>query len=464
MSATTVTRTSFDRTLIAPLIIGAVLNPINSSIIAVALIPIGRALHASPSETAWLVSSLYLATAIGQPVVGRLVDMFGPRNLYLAGALFTAIAGLIGTFAPNLGFLVVARVILGLGTCAGYPAAMYLIRSESRRTGQDSPAGILTMLSVASQTILVVGPTLGGLLIGLGGWRSTFTLNIPLGLACLVLALLYLPKNAQLDEKTDHSLDLPGIALFAGTLIALLLFLMEPDTSLLYLLVIAAVAAVAFVIRERRTGDPFVDLRVLAGNRPLVVTYLRSMLAALISYCFLYGYTQWLEDGRGLSASQTGLVLLPLFGVGILVSTLTGRRAEIRMKLLVGAISQVAVCFLLLLLNDHSPIWLLLVITVLLGVPQGLVNLANQNAVYHQAEPARIASSAGLLRTFVYLGAILSSVASGALLGDAAGSSGLHHLAVFMIAVGLLGTVLVLPDRSLAAVGTTTDHPDQQER
>jgi MFS family permease len=444
-----VRETAFDRTLIAPLIIGAVLNPINSSIIAVALVPIGRALGVSPAETAWLVSALYLATAIGQPVVGRLVDMFGPRTLYLVGASLTALAGLIGTLAPNLGVLVVARVILGFGTCAGYPAAMYLIRSEARRTGQDSPAGILTMLSVSSQTILVIGPTLGGLLIGLGGWRATFALNIPLGIACLILALLYLPKHTPAQQKDREHLDYAGIALFAGTLVALLLFLMEPATDLWYLLVIAAAAATAFVVRERRANDPFVDLQLLAGNRPLVVTYLRSLLAALISYCFLYGYTQWMEDGRGLSASQAGLVLLPLFGTGILVSTLTGRRAEIRVKLVVGAITQVIVCAMLLLLNDHSPIWMLVLIAVVLGIPQGLMNLANQNALYHQADPDRIASSAGLLRTFMYLGAILSSVASGALLGDQADSLGLHHLAVFMIVAALLATALILPDRSL---------------
>ncbi|WP_157877351.1 MFS transporter, partial [Streptomyces odonnellii] len=174
---------------------GAILNPVNSSIIAVALAPIGAALGADASETAWLISALYLATSIGQPLAGRLVDMYGPRRLFLAGAALTGVAGVLGTLAPDLGVLVAARVILGFGTCAGYPAAMYLIRSEADRTGMKSPAGVLTALAVATQTIAVVGPTLGGLLIGLGGWRSTFAVNIPLAIACLVLGLLYLPAH-----------------------------------------------------------------------------------------------------------------------------------------------------------------------------------------------------------------------------------------------------------------------------
>ena len=149
----------FDRKLIAPMILGSILNPINSSIIAVSLIPIGRAFGAPPAQTAWLISALYLATSVGQPVVGRLVDIYGPRKLFLIGTTLTGLAGVLGTLSPNLGVLIVARVILGFGTCAGYPASMYLLRTESERTGRTSPAGILTMLAVANQTISVIGPS-----------------------------------------------------------------------------------------------------------------------------------------------------------------------------------------------------------------------------------------------------------------------------------------------------------------
>lgn len=86
-------RTGFDRRLLPVMVLGAILNPINSSIVAVALVPIGRALDAPASQTAWLVSGLYLATAVGQPVVGRLVDVLGPRRLSLAGAVLSGSAG-----------------------------------------------------------------------------------------------------------------------------------------------------------------------------------------------------------------------------------------------------------------------------------------------------------------------------------------------------------------------------------
>jgi MFS family permease len=177
----------FDRRLIAPMLVGSILNPINSSMLAVALVPIGAAFGVPPSQTAWLVTGLYLATAVGQPVMGRLVDLFGPRPLYLIATSLVGVAGLLGALAPNLGVLVLSRVLLGFGTSAAYPAAMSLIRSEADRIGMDTPAVILSSLSVANQVIAVVGPTLGGLLIGLGGWHLIFTINVPLSLICVVL-------------------------------------------------------------------------------------------------------------------------------------------------------------------------------------------------------------------------------------------------------------------------------------
>ncbi|MYW93815.1 MFS transporter [Amycolatopsis rubida] len=441
-------RSRFDRRLIVPMILGVVLNPVNSSMIAIALVPIGAAFGAPPAQTAWLVSGLYLATSVGQPVMGKLVDTYGVKPLYLAGAALTGAAGVLGTFAPSLGVLVAARVLLGFGTCAGYPAAMSLIRREGERTGVDKPAGILTALSVAGQTIAVLGPTAGGLLIGLGGWRAVFSVNMPLSLACLVLGTLLLPKAERSRTKAAR-FDVPGMVLFAGMLTALLLFLMNPHVKDLWVLGIALVAGALFAWRELRVAEPFIDLRLLGGNVPVLRTFLRTFLAYVVSYAFLYGYTQWLEEGRGLSASAAGLVLLPTFGFAIVVTTLTGRRPEVWRKLVVSGVFLTVCCGLLLFLDGSSPIWLLVVVGIVSGVPQGLTNLANQNALYFQADPARTGAYAGLLRTFVYLGAIVASSANGAFLTHGADTPGLRKLAVFMIVVAALFLLATLLDRQL---------------
>ncbi|MFJ5611308.1 MFS transporter [Streptomyces sp. NPDC093221] len=460
------------------MMIGSILNPINSSIIAVALAPIGAALGADAARTAWLISALYLATSIGQPLVGRLVDTYGPKRLFLAGAALTGVAGVIGTLAPNLTVLVAARVVLGFGTCAGYPAAMYLIRSEAERTGMKSPAGVLTTLAVTGQTVAVIGPTLGGLLIGLGGWRSTFAINIPLAIACLVLGWIYLPGRTAIapsgaadgaplpdggplpvgaplpdgGPRPRNRLDWAGVLLFAATLVSLLLFLMDARTDRAWLIALTLLAGTGFALRERRAADPFIDVGVFAGNIPLLATYARTFVAYTVSYSFIYGFTQWLEDGRGLSASAAGLLLLPTFAVGIVVSTLTGRKAVVRGKLVVGAVAQLVACAMLLAVGDHAAVWLLVAVAVVLGLPQGLVSLANQNALYFQADPARMGASSGLLRTFMYLGAMVASSATGAFFGRRATTSGLHGLALFMLAAAAVFLVLTLVDRSLGRI------------
>ncbi|MFF8531000.1 MFS transporter [Streptomyces sp. NPDC015532] len=502
----------FDRRLIAPMVLGTVLNPVNSSMIAVALVPIGRALGASPAETAWLVSGLYLATAVGQPVIGRLVDLYGPRRLYLVGTAMVGVAGLLGALAPNLGALVAARVLLGLGTSAAYPAAMHLTRSEAERTGQSSPAGVLTALAVSAQTVAVVGPTLGGLLIGVGGWRTIFLVNVPLSLACLVLGSLRLPKaakpaarqapsgpartDATAPSRTDdpkrtttrdetrqdeprenearrdeapevavrgngtggryepsasasRGVDLVGMALFTALLVSLMLFLMRPRAADWYLPVLALVAGAAFARRELRVPAPFIDLRVLGGNGPMLATFLRQFLSYTTAYAFLYGFTQWMEEGRGLHAAGAGLVLLPLSLSGLVVSGVTGRREAVRGKLVVGSLVQIAGCLALLTMNSTSAIWLLAGVGALMGVPQGLNGLANQNALYRQADPARMGSAAGLLRTFTYLGAMAASAADAAFFTHGADTGGLHHLALFMLAGAVLLLAVTLIDRSL---------------
>ncbi|CCB71542.1 MFS transporter [Streptantibioticus cattleyicolor] len=446
----------FDRGLVPPMVIGSILNPVNSSIIAVALVPIGAAFGAPPSRTAWLISALYLATALGQPVVGRLIDLFGPRRLFLISTSLVGLAGVAGTLAPDLATLVGARVLLGLGTCAGYPAAMSLLRGEARRTGHDSPNAVLTVLAAANQTVAVIGPPLGGLLIGVGGWRATFALNVPLAAAAWLLGAMRLPKRTGPRRTGTVSvvsqLDLPGVALFAAMLVTALLFLMDPRPAGWYLPVIAVAAGGAFALRELRASVPFIDLRVLAGNVPLLATYGRAVPAYVVSYCFLYGFTQWVEEGRGLTPSQTGLVQLPVFLTAIGVTTLTGRRSGVRGKLVAGAIAQLAACGLLLTLGAGSPVWLLLAVGLVSGIPQGLNSLALQNSVYHQADPERVGASSGLLRTFSYVGSMIASAATAAAFGDHAGTGGLHHLAWFMLGAGALFLLATLLDHGLRHV------------
>lgn len=409
------TAPAFDRRLIPPLVIGALLNPINSSIIAVALVPIGHALGAPASQTALLVSALYVVTAIGQPVVGRLVDAYGPRRLFLASSVLIGVGGLVGALAPNLTVLVIARMVIGLGTCAGYPAAMYLIRSEGRRTGQDSPRDVLTILAVATQTVVVIGPSLGGALIAIGGWRSTFAINVPVAVLSCWLGYRRLPADPVRPAIVAG--QPPGAA--------------QPSAA---------------------------DGPGILRNAPLMATYARQFLAGLTAYSVLYGVSQWMQEGRGLHPAQAGLLLLPLSGAGLVVSAVSGRSPQIRAKLVVGAAFQLVGSAALLGLHSGTAIWIVVLVVLSFGVPQGLLSLGNQSALYHQADGTRIAASAGLLRTANYLGAIVSSAAIGAFFGSRAGTAQLHELAGFLVGASALLLAITLVDRRLTGVGQPAEH------
>jgi hypothetical protein len=242
---------------------------------------------------------------------------------------------------------------------------------------------------------------------------------------------------------------------FAGSLTAFMFFLMNPTVAHWYLPVLGLATGAAFVRRELRIDQPFLDLPVLRGNVPLLATFARQCLAHTTSYAFFYGFSQWLQEGRGLSASQAGLLLLPLSATAIGVTGLTGRRSRVRGRLVVGAFFQCLGCAALLLLHADSPAWLLVALSAVVGIPHGLIGLANQNALYAQAAPARMGSSAGLLRTFRYIGALFAAAASAVFLRDGATSSGLHAMAWMLIGVAAVFLVLCTADRSLGRVGAT---------
>lgn len=125
-----------------------------------------------------------------------------------------------------------------------------------------------------------------------------------------------------------------------------------------------------------------------------------------------------------------------------------------RGKLVADALFQCLGCAALLLLRADSPLWLLIAPSAVVGIPHGSIGLANQNTLYVQADPARIGSSAGLLRTFMYIGALFAAAATAVFFRDGATSSGLHAMAWVLVGVAAVFLVLCAADRSLGRVGT----------
>ncbi|MFE0380272.1 MFS transporter [Streptomyces inhibens] len=447
---------AFGWRLMTPLLLGSLLNPLNSTMIATALVAIGQDFHVGAADTAWLISAMYLSSAVGQPSMGRLADRAGPRRVFVAGALTVCAAGLIGALAPTFTLLIVSRVVLGIGTAAAYPAAMAMLSAESRRVGRPTPRYVLGRLSLAALGSAAIGPTLGGLLAATAGWRAVFAVNIPLALLALIGAFAWLPADRKhahpaRTEPGSGSLDPLGIALFAATLTCAMFFLLRLADPRWPLLAPAGGLAAVLVWWQLRHPEPFIDLRMLARNRALVLTYLRHGLTYLVIYCVLYGFSQWLEEAHGYSSFHAGLIMLPMSGAAAFCSIAGARTKGIRAPLTVAAACLAVGSAVFLLLQSTGPLIVLLCAGALLGIPQGLASTGNQAAVYAQAPADGVGAAAGLQRTAQYLGAITASGFIGLLYGQRASDSGLHEIALIGVVLGLLLLVLTLADRTLRA-------------
>jgi MFS family permease len=446
-------RNPFGWRFTAPLLIGSTLNPINSSMLAVALVAIGADFGAGPAATASLISVLYLCSAVSQPTMGKLSSLFGPRRIYLTGIFILLAGGIVGTLAPSFAFLILSRALIGIGTSACFPTAMALVRKRADDTGSGVPTRVIGNFAIAAQVTTVVGLPLGGFLMGAFGWRALFAVNIPFGLTAATLTFLGVapdPPVALGDRsRLVSELDLPGIALFAGAVASLLIFLSNLATPAWWLLGLFFVLAAALYFWDSRTARPLIDFRMLAKNRPLQRTYLRQILALLASYAALYGTSQWMEQSVGLSASAVAFVLLPLSGLSIVTARVISGKGWIRWPLILTGVSLIAVAGVMLAITSASGIPMLVLMSLLFGFANGCNAFGNNAALYIQAPAAQIAVAAGLLRTSMYIGAIFSSSLIGITFGASATDAGFHLLALFLGAIGIAIALLAGLDRSI---------------
>jgi MFS family permease len=439
----------------APLFMGSALNPVNSSLIATALVPIARSLNVSVGQTSVLVAVLYLASSVAQPTAGKLAEEFGPRRIFLIGIVLVLAGGLVGGFAPKLSVLVAARVLIGIGTSAGYPTAMVLVRRRAESAGMERPpGGVLGGLSIAGQVTAAVGLPIGGFLVAGLGWQSTFFINVPLAIIALVMALIWIPKDARPAEPRKarqflSRIDLTGILGFAAMMTALLVFLLSlPNPSWVFLAV-AVVIGVGLVLWELRASNPFLDVRLLVTNLALTRTYLRIGLTLLIVYTVMYGLTQWLEAGHGFSSSQAGLLVLPMTALAAIVSIPVSRRHLIRGPLLFAAGAALAGSLGMLFMTTSTSIFLIIGVTLVFGVTIGTTAVGNQTALYEAGPPSQLGTAAGLFRTFGYIGSIASSAIISGVFRASVDDSGLHTIAIILISISVVVLLMTLLDRRL---------------
>ena len=448
-------RRPFGPRFVAPLLMGATLNPVNSSVIATALVAIATAMGVPIGRTTILISCLYLTSAIAQPTAGRLAEEFGPRRVFLTGIVIVLLGGVLGGIATSLSMLVVARVLIGLGTSAGYPAAMLLIRRRATAIGLEAPpTRVLGGLAIAGAVTVAIGPAVGGLLVGWFGWRAAFVLNVPFTIVTFALATAWIAKDPDVirgrsPREVLTRIDVLGVLGFGSAMTALLVFLLSLPEPHWAALALAVVLTVALVLWEMRAANPFLDVRLLASNPALTRTYLRYALSMLGIYTMLYGLTQWVEAAHGLSAYDAGLVLLPMGLLSAGAARFVANRVDVRGPLIASAalllLGSIAVQFL----TTGTPIIAVIGVTGVFGLMSGLANLSNQTALYRMAPAEKLGTASGLLRTFGYVGSIASATITGIAFRTRVSDTGLHEVSLILIAIGAVVLLMTVFDRHL---------------
>lgn len=301
------------------------------------------------------------------------------------------------------------------------------------------------------------------------GWQGIFWVNLPIVLLAALWVGLGVPADPPAPKRGGRAvlrrLDPLGIVLFVATIVLLMLALLSlRDAPQWWLLAAVAPVTGLFVAWELRSATPFVDVRLLSANPGFAATCLRAVATFVSFYCIFYGLPQWLEASAGLGPAGAGLLMLPVFGVGVLstvIATGLGRRLRPRTLLLVGTSGMVvAGALLALFVTPSSPIWLLVVVAALLGLPNGFNNMGNQLLLHAGVPAASAGVASGIYRTAQYVGASLSAVIVAHALG-AGGRGGIDELGWWIAALGagLLLVNLIAIARRRPQSSSPTDPP-----
>jgi EmrB/QacA subfamily drug resistance transporter len=301
---------------------------IDNTILNTALPTLARVLHAGTSSLQWITDAYTLCFAALLIPAGALGDRYGRRISLLGGLGVFALGSMAAAFSTGTGTLIAARVVMGLGATFVMPATLSILNAVF--PPRERPQAIAAWSAVAGVGI-IIGPTLGGLLLTHFWWGSVFLINVPLVVLAIAGVLLVVPETA---EPGGHRLDLAGTALVALALVALVDAIIEaPSRGWTAGLTLAEAALGlgalgAFIWWELRAAHPLIDLRIFASR-----AFSASAAAVTVIFFALFGslfvLTQYLQLVHGYTPLAAGLRALPFaFAMGAFspLSPLLARR------------------------------------------------------------------------------------------------------------------------------------------
>ncbi len=339
----------------------------------------------------WVYSTYFLARAVSLPIIGKLVDIYRSRSLFLFCITLFILASTAAGCAGNMTALITARVIQGIGA-GGIFALVYVVLADVSTEGSRGRA--LSSASAIWGIASVLGPTMGGFIVTYFSWRWIFLINIPIGMVCLWGIGVYLKETRRKRESV--SLDVWGAATLTTAILSLLFaFLLGGRTfawtapPMLVLSTCAALALILFIWIERHAQDPilsigFFKIRGFAtGNTAVFMS--SFAIFSLFAYAPLF-----IQGVQGLTPMRVGIAMLSLSLGWSAGSLALGRfidRTDLRGCAVTGALFLVAGCIMTLSFHQASTTVYIFSTFFIIGVGMGFVGLATLMVVQACLKP-----------------------------------------------------------------------------
>ncbi|NYE18222.1 MFS transporter [Microbacterium immunditiarum] len=406
------------RLLIVSLLTVAILGALDHTIVSTSLATVAGELGAL-QQMAWVVVGYTLASTILLPILGKLGDAIGPRSVFLVSLVLFLVASLACGFAQDMAQLVAARVVQGMSSAGLHLMSQTIVALVT--TPRERPR-YLAIVGAAFPVAILVGPVLGGLITDHWGWPWVFWINLPFGVAALVLALVAVPRLPGIGRQR---FDIAGAVAFAVAMVVLVLAVTwvgdeRMVAASVVLFAVAAMAFAAFFLIELRATEPLVPLRLFANRTIAAGTALSAIIGVGLFSVTAYLPT-YFQMAYGTSATVSGLV--PIATVfGMLVSNLaTGwlvsRTGHFRAYPIAGTALGAAGLLTMSLLPVGLPLWVPMVVMGVVGIGTGAF-MSLVVAVVQSAAPRRdmgsITASVNLVRQ---VGATVTTAVIGGIIG-----------------------------------------------
>jgi EmrB/QacA subfamily drug resistance transporter len=406
---------------------------LDNTIVNVALPSLQRDLHASVSGLQWTVDAYTLVLASLLMLSGSTADRLGRRRVFQTGLVVFSVGSLLCSVAPGLGWLVVFRMVQAVGGSMLNPVAMSIITNVF--TDPKERARAIGVWGGVVGISLALGPIVGGALVDSVGWRSIFWINVPVGMAALLLTALFVPES-----RADHPRrpDVVGQALVLVFLLTLTFGIIEGPgrgwTSPLILtcFIIAAAALISFIAYEGRRAEPLIDPRFFRS-----VPFSAATVIAVLAFAALGGSlflnTLYLQNVRGFSPLKAGLITVPLALMTLVFAPVSGRivgNRGTRIPLAIAGVAMTAAGLMLVGLSNTTPISWIIVTFLVFGLGFAMVNAPITNTAVSGMPRAQAGVAAAIASTSRQVGQSLGvAIVGSAVVSGMAGQFSTHFAA-----------------------------------